>query len=234
MRLFPEVVQLRCHNTGMFLTPTRERHLGCWIQKKSCLKLSKYKADTFDMIQNAVENNNMDKAMVYKGTKREKVLWRVLAWKEEMQKKSTKTPQTVDTIESFSNRIHKGKKCLKLAKNPLRGLKIVQTCIRTPEQELHFSKGLMIFDDFDICYGAANKVVKQDQKNGKDLNKIFSKEVLEKDTNLFAEMQITIMKTFEDPFYNKGFPSFDFLRLPSLQNTLKWINFQSVDKIFRL
>ena len=34
-------------------------------------------------------------------------------------------------------------------------------CRKNP-QKLHFSKGLMIFDDFDICYGAANKVVKQD------------------------------------------------------------------------
>ena len=88
IRLFQEVVYLRCHSMGMFLIPTRERgHLGDWdaqATKNSCLKLSKYKADTFDMIQNALENNNMDKAMVYKGTKRENVLWRVLAWKEEM------------------------------------------------------------------------------------------------------------------------------------------------------
>ena len=47
------------------------------------------------------------------------------------QKKSTKTPQTVDTIESFSNQIRNASK-------------------------------IMIFDEFDICYGAANKVVKQD------------------------------------------------------------------------
>jgi len=33
----------------------------------------------------------------------------------------------------------------------------------------------MIFDKFDICYGAANKVVKQDLGNGKDLNNICSK-----------------------------------------------------------
>ena len=52
------------------------------------------------------------------------------------------------------------------------------------------------FDEFDICYGAANKVVKQDFKNGKDLDNICSKQVLRKDTNLFAKMQITKIKTF--------------------------------------
>ena len=31
------------------------------------------------------------------------------------------------------------------------------------------------FDKFDICYGAPNKVVKQDLKNGKDLNNICTK-----------------------------------------------------------
>ena len=41
---------------------------------------------------------------------------------------------------------------------------------------------LMIFDEFDICYSAANKVVKQVLKNGKDLDTISSKEVLRKDT----------------------------------------------------
>jgi len=40
--------------------------------KYSCLKFSKYKADIFDMIQNALEDN-MDKALVYKWTKRETV-----------------------------------------------------------------------------------------------------------------------------------------------------------------
>ena len=61
------------------------------------------------------------------------------------QKKSTKTPQTVDTIESFSNQISNASK-------------------------------IMIFDEFDIRYGAANKVVKQYLKNGEDLNNICSKE----------------------------------------------------------
>ena len=36
--------------------------------------------------------------------------------------------------------------------------------------------------------GAANKVVKQGLKNGKDLDKICFEDVLGKDTNLFAEM----------------------------------------------
>ena len=30
----------------------------------------------------------------------------------------------------------------------------------------------MIIDEFDICYGAAYKVVKHDLKNGKDLDNI--------------------------------------------------------------
>ena len=46
----------------------------------------------------------------------------------------------------------------------------------------------MIFDKFDICYGAANKVVKQDLKNDKNFKNICSKVVLEKNTNLYAEM----------------------------------------------
>ena len=55
-----------------FGTPDVE-HLGCSIHKNECLKLSKYQADTFDMIQNALEANNMNKATVYMWTKREKV-----------------------------------------------------------------------------------------------------------------------------------------------------------------
>ncbi len=50
----------------MFFIPTWEKgHLGCSIQKNSGLILSKYKADTFDMIQNALEDKNMHKATVY-------------------------------------------------------------------------------------------------------------------------------------------------------------------------
>ena len=53
------------------------------------------------------------------------------------QEKSTKTPQTVDTIiESFSNQIRKAYQ-------------------------------LMISDEFGTCYGAANKVVKKVLKNAK-------------------------------------------------------------------
>ena len=37
----------------------------------------------------------------------------------------------------------------------------------------------MNFDEFNISYGAANKVVKQDLKKGKDLDNIGSKEALE-------------------------------------------------------
>ena len=48
----------------------------------------------------------------------------------------------------------------------------------------------MIFDEFDIGYGAENKVVKQDLKNGKDLDNFCPKEVLllGKDSYLFVEM----------------------------------------------
>ena len=52
-------------------------------------------------------------------------------------------------------------------------------------------------------------VVKQDWKNGKDLNNICSKEVLGKDINWFAETYITTIKTLKDPFYNKVLLSFD-------------------------
>ena len=60
----------------------------------------------------------------------------------------------------------------------------------------------MISDEFDTCYGAANKVVKKALKNGKDLDIICSKEVLGKDTKMFAEMWIKTIKTFQDSFYN--------------------------------
>ena len=71
------------------------------------LKFSRYKADTFDIILNALEENNMDKAIVCMWTKREKVQCGECWQKEEMseQKKSTKTPQTVHKIESFSDQI---------------------------------------------------------------------------------------------------------------------------------
>ena len=68
----------------------------------------------------------------------------------------------------------------------------------------------MKFDEFGCSYGAAYKVVKQDLKNGKDFDNICSKEVLGTDINWFAETQITSLKILKDPFYNKGFPSFDF------------------------
>ena len=60
---------------------------------------------------------------------------------EEMpeQEKSIKTPQKVDIIESFSNKISKASQ-------------------------------FMIWDEFDICYDAKCKVVKQGLKNGKDLD----------------------------------------------------------------
>ena len=51
---------------GNVFIPTWERgHLGCSIHKNSALKLSKYEADTFDMILNALEDNKMAEATVY-------------------------------------------------------------------------------------------------------------------------------------------------------------------------
>ena len=44
----------------------------------------------------------------------------------------------------------------------------------------------MQFDEFGISYGAAYKVVKQDLKNGKNLDNICAKEV-PKDINWFRE-----------------------------------------------
>lgn len=78
------------------------------IHKNSCLKLSKYKADTLDMIQNTLEENIMDKAIFTRG------LWgkgvHGECWQNgetSTQQKSTKIPQTVNTIESFLNQIPK-------------------------------------------------------------------------------------------------------------------------------
>ena len=51
----------------------------------------------------------------------------------------------------------------------------------------------LIFYEFGICYGPTNKVIKQDSKNGKDLDIICSKEVLGKDTDLFSEKQKGIL-----------------------------------------
>ena len=57
----------------------------------------KYKADIFDMVQNALEENNMTKAKVY--------MWKSVidyCWqKEELSEheKFTKTPQTVAKLE---------------------------------------------------------------------------------------------------------------------------------------
>ena len=103
IRFFWEIVQLRCQPRGMFYyQPGKGDTWDARYTNILCLKLFKYKADTFEMIQNALEDNNMDKAIVYKQTKREKVIWRVLAEQEmSEQKKSTKNPQTVDKIESF-------------------------------------------------------------------------------------------------------------------------------------
>ena len=56
---------------------------------------------------------------------------------------------------------------------------------------------LMIFDEFDICYSAANKVVKQVLKNGKDLDTISSKEVLRKDTK---KLSICHKLWFSNPY----------------------------------
>ena len=48
-----------------------------------------------------------------------------------------------------------------------------------------------VLEENTICNGAADKVVKQELKNGKDLDNICSKKVLGKAFNQFAETQIT-------------------------------------------
>ena len=68
----------------------------------------------------------------------------------------------------------------------------------------------MMFDEFEIWYVAANKVVKQDFKNCKDLDNICSKEVFVKDTNLFAEMQITTIKPSRTLSTIKAYPLLTF------------------------
>ena len=110
-------------------------------------------------------------------------------------KKSTKTPQTVDTIESLSKQISKASQWI-------------------------------IADEFDIGYSALLQTKLQSKigKMGKVQTTFALKRSQEKISNLFAKMQITTIKTFKHPFYNKGFPlSSSFLRLPNLQNTLKQI-----------
>ena len=92
----------------MFLITTWERgHLGLPKHKKAGLKLSKYKADTFDMIQHALEENNMVKAIqstrTFVGLKKKNVMCEQMC----EQEKSTKTPQTVDTIISFPDQNRK-------------------------------------------------------------------------------------------------------------------------------
>ena len=58
----------------------------------------------------------------------------------------------------------------------------------------------MKFDEFDICYGAANKVVKQNLKNDKDLDNICSKEVLGKDMKLVCWNVDYNYKNPQEPF----------------------------------
>ena len=71
-------------------------------------------------------------------------------------------------------------------KNP----QIVDTIEHFSDQIREASQ-FMKFDEFGIRNGAAIKVVKQDWKNGRDLDNICSKVVLGKDINQFAETQIT-------------------------------------------
>ena len=73
----------------------------------------------------------------------------------------------------------------------------------------------MIFDGFWHQLWFCKQLL-EDLKNDKDLDNICSKEILGKDTNLFAEICLQIQKTSKDPFYIKVLPSFEFLRLPNL------------------
>ena len=59
----------------------------------------------------------------------------------------------------------------------------------------------MFFDEFDICYGVVNKVVKHELKNGKGLDNICSKEVLWYEKVLIcliAEM-LTVDYSYKNP-----------------------------------
>ena len=56
----PEVVKLRCQRLGICKIQIREKgRLGCLIEKKCGTETYKYKADTFDMIQNSIEENDI-------------------------------------------------------------------------------------------------------------------------------------------------------------------------------
>ena len=79
------VICFSCFLVGMFSSVAQHGNVfkahqswvkeDTWIprHKNVCPKLSIYKADTFEMIQNALEDNKTDTAIVYKWTKREKV-----------------------------------------------------------------------------------------------------------------------------------------------------------------
>ena len=70
--------------------------------------------------------------------------------------------------------VGRNRKCLN-RKNPQKPHELLT---KLNVSQTNFASYLMKFDEFDICYGAANKVVKQ------DLNNICSKEVLGKDMKL--------------------------------------------------
>ena len=106
------------------------------------------------MIQNALEDNNMDKASGLKEKRCNGECW-PLAEGEMQSKKIYKNPSN--------------------SRNNWKFLK--------PN-----SQGFLVDDTWWVWHGAANKAVKQDLKNSKDLNNICSEEVLGKDTNLFAKM----------------------------------------------
>ena len=89
----------------MFKCQPGKEHLGCSIHKKYGLKISKYKADTFDMIQHALEENNMVKAIqstrTFVGLKKKNVMCEQMC----EQEKSTKTPKQSTQLKVFQTKI---------------------------------------------------------------------------------------------------------------------------------
>ena len=94
---------------------------------------------------------------------------------------------TASGLKGKKFNVSRTRKCLS-RKNSIKTPETVLDIIESFSNQIRKDSLLMIFDEIDICYGAPNKVEKQDLKNDKDLDNIYFKEVLGKDTNSFAEM----------------------------------------------
>ena len=110
---------------------------------------------------------------------------------------------TASGLKGIKFNVSRTRKCLSRKKSK-KTPETVLALIKIFSNQIRKAYLLMIFDEIDICYGAANKVVKQDLKNGKIWTTLLQLEVG------------YYYKTFKDPFYNKDLPFFDFLRLSNL------------------